>query len=79
MTQSSVLSPQTSSPLSRPIDELGGVGPTRAKVFKSLGVNTLGDLLEYFPRDYQFESAELTIGQLAAETVQTVRSDDSNW
>src|SRR3954471_17109598 len=73
MTQSSVLSPQSSSPLSRPIEDLHGVGPARAKAFKALGLNALGDLLEYFPRDYQFESSELTISQLVPEQVQTVR------
>ena len=59
--------------LSRPIDSLEGVGPTRAKAFAALGVRTLGDLLEYFPRDYQFESSELSIRQLVPEQVQTVR------
>src|SRR3954463_10651480 len=73
MTQSSVLSPQSSSPLSRPIEDLHGVGPARAKALKALGLNTLGDLLEYFPRDYQFESSELNIRQLVAEQIQTVR------
>jgi ATP-dependent DNA helicase RecG len=59
--------------LSRRIESLDGVGPTRAKAFHGLGVHTLGDLLEYFPRDYQFESAELTISQLVGDQVQVVR------
>jgi len=63
------------SPLARPIDLLQGVGPTRAKRFRALGVNTLGDLLEYFPRDYQHESAELDIAQLRPEQIQTVRGE----
>ena len=61
------------SALSRPIDSLDGIGPTRAKAFALLGVRTLGDLLEYFPRDYQFESSELSIRQLVPEQIQTVR------
>ena len=52
--------------LSRPIELLDGVGPARAKYFKALGVETLGDVLEYFPRTYQFESAEQSIDQLTA-------------
>ena len=57
----------------RPIESLTGVGPTRAKAFKTLSVQTLGDLLEYFPRDYQYESSELSIPQLTEGPIQTVR------
>jgi len=56
-----------------PIESLSGVGPTRAKAFKALGVNVLGDLVEYFPRDYQYESAELSIAQLTDGPIQTTR------
>ena len=31
-----------------------GVGPSRAKCFVDLGVQTVGDLLEYYPRDWEF-------------------------
>jgi ATP-dependent DNA helicase RecG len=72
MTQA-IAPPSQSNVLSRPVEELAGVGPTRAKALKALGLNTLGDLLEYFPRDYQFESSELSIRQLVAEQIQTVR------
>ncbi|HZZ42229.1 MAG TPA: ATP-dependent DNA helicase RecG, partial [Tepidisphaeraceae bacterium] len=57
------------------VEELSGVGPGRAKEFHALGVKTLGDLLEYFPRDYQFESSELTIKELRPEQIQTVRGE----
>jgi ATP-dependent DNA helicase RecG len=68
-------SPVASSSLSldRPIEHLDGVGPTRARKLKKLGLVRLGDLLEYFPRAYRFESAELTIRQLVADQIQTVR------
>src|SRR5688572_2365971 len=60
--------------LNRPVIDLDGVGPTRAKHLRLLGVATLGDLLEYFPRTYQSESAERDIGALAASTeIQTAR------
>src|SRR5579864_3294889 len=61
------------SVLSRPIDTLPGIGPSRAKAFKMLRVLTLGDLLEYFPRDYQYESSERSIAQLTDGTIQTTR------
>src|SRR5690349_1163615 len=57
----------------RLIESLEGVGPSRAKHLKALGVNNLRDLLEYFPRTYQFESSELAISRLVPEQIQTVR------
>jgi ATP-dependent DNA helicase RecG len=67
--------PQSSPALARPVESLAGVGPSRAKALRALGVATLGDLLEYFPRDYQFESSELSIRQLVPEQIQTVRGE----
>src|SRR5687768_18186040 len=74
MTASPVAS-SAPSVLLRPIESLDGVGPTRAKAFKALGVSTLGDLLEYFPRDYQFESAELPISNLVPDQIQMARGE----
>jgi len=39
---------------SMPVRYLKGVGPVRAEVFARLGVHTVADLLEYFPRDWVF-------------------------
>jgi ATP-dependent DNA helicase RecG len=61
------------SPSARRIDSLPGIHGTRAKAFKQLGLNTLGDLLEYFPRTYQYESSERTIDQLIDDQIQSVR------
>ncbi len=73
MTQAN---PTTDAPLlSRPIESVDGVGPTRAKVFKTLGVSTLADLLEYYPRRYRLESAELPISELRAEQVHMCRGE----
>src|SRR5437763_476753 len=55
------------------IENLEAIGPTRAKHLRRLGVETLDDLLEYFPFRYQFESAELTIDKLVAEQIATTR------
>lgn len=65
----------SSSTLLRPAESLAGVGPARAKVLRSLGVETLGDLLEYFPRDYVFEASELPISQLRADQIHTCRGE----
>jgi ATP-dependent DNA helicase RecG len=47
-----------------PIQYLKGVGPSRAAVFSQLGVKTVGDLLEYFPRDWNFLPEPVKIGQI---------------
>ncbi len=36
-----------------PIQYLKGVGPARAELLDELGVRTVGDLLQYYPRDWQ--------------------------
>ena len=41
-----------------------GVGPSRAKGFAELGVETVGDLLEYYPRDWVFLPEVSKIGHL---------------
>jgi ATP-dependent DNA helicase RecG len=61
--------------LAQPVESLALVGPTRAKHFHKLRVDTLGDLLEYFPRDYVYESAEKPIEALVPDQVQTVRGE----
>ena len=50
--------------LSMPAQFLKGVGPARAQIFAKLGVQTVGDLLEYFPRDWVFAPEPKKIGQL---------------
>jgi ATP-dependent DNA helicase RecG len=74
MTQATPAAPEATV-LSRSIETVDGVGATRAKVFKTLGVSTLADLLEYFPRDYQFESAELPISALRPEQIHMCRGE----
>jgi ATP-dependent DNA helicase RecG len=66
---------RTEQPLNRPIESLNRVGPARAKEFARLGVKTLGDLLEYFPRDYIYEAAECSINQLVPGQLQTTRGE----
>jgi ATP-dependent DNA helicase RecG len=67
------VSPTLAPALSLPIDKLKGVGPTRAKRLKELGLERLGDLLEYFPRAYQQESPERSIRQLVPDEIQSAR------
>ena len=36
-----------------PITKLSGIGEKRAALFKKLGINTVGDMITYYPRDYE--------------------------
>ena len=47
-----------------PVQYLKGVGPARARTFAQLGVHTVADLLEYFPRDWNFAPEAAKIGQI---------------
>lgn len=40
--------------LSMPVQFLAGVGPRRAEKLAHLGIDTVADLLEYYPRDHEF-------------------------
>lgn len=58
--------------LSTPVQYLKGVGPARAEVFEKLGVRTVADLLEYFPRDWVFAPEAIKIGQMKPEEEATI-------
>jgi ATP-dependent DNA helicase RecG len=51
--------------LETPIQYVKGVGPLRAVQFASVGVATVADLLDYFPRDYQWLPPPQKINRLA--------------
>ncbi|MBN2019942.1 MAG: ATP-dependent DNA helicase RecG [Sedimentisphaerales bacterium] len=66
--------------LSTPVRYLKGVGPARADVFAKSGVQTVEDLLEYYPRDWDFAPEPTKISQLkpgeTARVVGLVESTD---
>jgi len=64
MTQSVSTKSQNNLSLSMPVQFLKGVGPAKAKAFAQLGVETVGDLLEYFPRDWVFAPDAVKINQM---------------
>ncbi len=55
---------QTNFSLSMPVQYLKGVGPARARAFAQLGVHTVADILEYYPRDWSFAPAVRKIRQI---------------
>jgi ATP-dependent DNA helicase RecG len=58
-----------------PVVSLKLVGETRAKELRALGVATLGDLLDYLPRAYRFESEEREIEILRPNEIQSARGE----
>ncbi|NOX58746.1 MAG: ATP-dependent DNA helicase RecG [Planctomycetes bacterium] len=62
----------SSDVLSKPIMYVKGVGPRRAEAFESLGVRTVGDLLEHLPSRYELLPKSIPIGDLAIDETATV-------
>ena len=58
--------------LATPVQYLKGVGPARAAIFETLGVRTVGDLLEYFPRDWVFAPGRIKIAQMRPNEPATI-------
>jgi len=58
--------------ISMPVQYLKGVGPARAETFAHLGVKTVGDLLEYFPRDWNFLPELIKIAQMRTGQTATI-------
>lgn len=51
--------------LDQPLKYLKGVGENRARLFSRLGLFTLGDIIHYFPRDYEDRSVCKPISEAA--------------
>jgi ATP-dependent DNA helicase RecG len=59
--------------LATPAMYVPGVGPQRAELLAKLDLRTAGDLVFFFPRDYQDLTDRRTIVDLEADQLQTVR------
>lgn len=60
--------------LDQNIQYLKGVGEKRAQLFYKLGVQTVRDLLHYYPRDYEDWSHPLTVGSAPLNELCCVRA-----
>ncbi len=69
--------PSTSHLLSldSPVQFALGVGPKRAEVFRALGVETCGDLLDFFPRDYAQSQGDVPVQQLQSGQLASVEGE----
>ncbi len=57
---------------SSPITALKGIGEKTATLFHRVGVDTVGELLSYYPRTYDIYEKPVSIGALEADKVQAV-------
>jgi len=55
------------------ITELTGIGEKRATSLRAAGLNTIYDLVNYFPRDYDDRSQIKTVEELIPDAVNTIR------
>jgi len=53
---------------------LKGIGPKREKVFAKAGINTVSDLMYYFPRHYEDRTHLVPISQLRPGETQTIKA-----
>lgn len=58
----------------KPIDSLKGVGTKRAELFAKLGVSTVGNLLRFYPRNYENWSETVWIEQTALNEVNVIKA-----
>jgi ATP-dependent DNA helicase RecG len=59
-----MISQSPENPWTIPVTRLMGVGEQRARLLDKLGVRTVGDLMEHFPRDYINRRSEIRIDSL---------------
>jgi ATP-dependent DNA helicase RecG len=67
--------PTPAEVLATPVEFVRGVGPQRAELLSRLDVRTAGDLIFFFPRDYEDLSDRRDIAELDEDNVQTVRGE----
>ena len=55
-----------------PAHELKGIGEKTEKLFIKLGIHTVGDLVQYYPRGYDVYEEAVPVSELVEGRVQTV-------
>lgn len=56
----------------QPLDTLKGIGEKTGKLFTKLGIGTVDELLEYYPRSYDTYEDPVSVGELKPDTVMSV-------
>ena len=55
-----------------PVSSISGIGPQLTKLLAKQNVFTVGDLLQYYPRDYEDRTKKITLNQFRLGKVHTV-------
>lgn len=55
-----------------PVSSISGIGPQLTKLLAKQNVFTVGDLLQYYPRDYEDRTKKITLNQFKLGKVHTV-------
>jgi ATP-dependent DNA helicase RecG len=58
-----------------PIQYVKGVGPRRAELFATLGLRTVGELLEYLPFRYELDQGHVAIAELRPDVRATISGE----
>ena len=58
-----------------PIQYVKGIGPKRADWFATIGIQTVGDLLAYFPFRHELDAGEVAVEDLTPGANVTVRGE----
>ncbi len=58
-----------------PIRYVKGIGPKRAKLFNKIGIQSLEDLLYYFPRRYEDRTNFISISKLQEGQIHTIKAE----
>ncbi|MGC8625663.1 MAG: ATP-dependent DNA helicase RecG [Phycisphaerae bacterium] len=61
--------------LDAPVQFAHGVGPKRAELFRAMGVETCGDLLNLFPRDYAQSQGHVHVAQLQSDQLASIEGE----
>ena len=60
------------SDIKTPVSSISGIGPQLTKVLAKQNVFTVGDLLQYYPRDYEDRTRKITLSEFQFGKVHTV-------
>ncbi|MDM8007166.1 MAG: ATP-dependent DNA helicase RecG [Phycisphaerae bacterium] len=60
------------SPLDKPVQFVRGVGPQRARLLSKIGIQTVGDLIEYFPFRHEHQGRPQSVDSLVLDAHATV-------
>jgi ATP-dependent DNA helicase RecG len=58
-----------------PVQFARGVGPKRAEALRALGVESCGDLLDFFPRDYAQSQGHVPVQQLQSDQLASIEGE----